>query len=124
MYLKLNKIYLIASILLLITEILIAVYLKTGFIRHTFGDFLVTILLYTSFKSIFEVDAIKLGITVLIFAFIIEFAQLINLLKILGLENNHLAKLILGSTFQLSDLVAYTLGIFFILIIEFKFDNL
>jgi hypothetical protein len=121
---KLNKTYLIISILLLVTEILIAVYLKTGFIRHTFGDFLATILLYTGFKSIFEVNSIKLGISVLIFAFIIELGQLINILEVFGLENNQLVKVVLGSTFHFSDLVAYTLGIIFVLAIEFKLNKL
>ena len=52
MHLKLNKPYLIITISLLITEVLIATYLKTGFIRHTFGDFLATILVYASFNSL------------------------------------------------------------------------
>jgi len=124
MNIKLNKTYLTISILLLITEVLIAVYLKTGFIRHTFGDFLATILLYTFFKSFFKLNSIKLGISVIIFAFIIEFSQWINILEIIGLENNHLVKVILGSTFQFTDLVAYTLGIIFILAIEFKLNKL
>lgn len=120
MYLKLNKAYLIITISLLITEVLIAIYFKAGFIRHTFGDFLATILVYTFIKSFFKVNAIKLGTAVLLFAFIIEFAQLINILKMLSLENNYLIKTILGSTFQITDLVAYTLGLVTIITLEFK----
>ncbi|GAA4238255.1 hypothetical protein GCM10022291_28030 [Postechiella marina] len=120
MHLKLNKPYLIITISLLITEVLIATYLKTGFIRHTFGDFLATILVYASFKSFFKINAIKLGVAVLLIAFTIEFAQLINVLKILNLENNYLIKTILGSTFQISDLVAYTLGLITVIILEFN----
>lgn len=124
MKLKFNKTYLIIFTLLLITEVLIALYLKTGFIRHTFGDFLCVILLYCFFKSFFELNSIKLGISVVIFAFIIEFGQWLNILEAFGLENNHLVKVILGSTFQFTDLVAYTLGIIFILAIEFKLNNI
>lgn len=120
MYLKLNKAYLIITISLLITEVLIAIYLKAGFIRHTFGDFLATILVYTFIKSFFKVNTIKLGTAVLLFAFIIEFAQLINILKMLSLENNYLIKTILGSTFQITDLVAYTLGLVTVITLEFK----
>ncbi len=39
MKLRFNKTYVIITIVLFITEALIAIYLKQGFIRHTFGDF-------------------------------------------------------------------------------------
>ncbi|WP_188465791.1 ribosomal maturation YjgA family protein [Bizionia arctica] len=124
MKIKFNKTYFLLFITLLITEVLIAKFLTTGFIRHTFGDYLVVILLYTFFKSFLLIKPFKVAISVLLFAFLIEFLQLCNLLKWLGLQNNTLAKLILGSTFHISDLVAYTLGIITILIIEHKRNQL
>tara|TARA_R110002096_G_scaffold420143_1_gene625086 strand:- start:4047 stop:4430 length:384 start_codon:yes stop_codon:yes gene_type:complete len=124
MDLKLNKTYLFITILLFITEALIAFYLKSGFIRHTFGDFLVVILVYSFVKSLIEINPFKLAIAVLLFAFVIEFLQLTNILSILNLENNHVIKLILGSTFQISDLVAYTLGIITVIIFEYKIYKL
>ena len=45
-----SKTYLAITITLLITEIFIAKYLKKGVIRHTFGNFLVAILMYSYFK--------------------------------------------------------------------------
>ncbi len=120
MTLQLNKTYLIITILLFAIEVLIAAFLTHGFIRHTFGDFLVVILIYYFFKSFFKINSITLAISILIFAFIIEFLQLVNILEILNLQNNHLIKIILGSSFQVSDLVAYTLGIITVLLIEFK----
>jgi len=116
---KLNKTCLALAILFLLTEILIAVYLKTGFIRYTVGDFLSTILLYCFFKSFLKIDCFKLGAGVLVFAFLIECAQYFNLLKLLNLEHYKLLTIILGSTFQVGDLVAYTLGILTVLIIEY-----
>tara|TARA_R110002049_G_scaffold116110_1_gene268483 strand:+ start:47011 stop:47409 length:399 start_codon:yes stop_codon:yes gene_type:complete len=120
MKLKCNKKYAIITLLLLITEALIAIYLKTGFIRHTFGDFLVVILIYCFIKSFLKIKPIKLAAFVLLFAFGIEFLQLSNFLTMLNLQNNYFAKLILGSTFHFSDLMAYTLGILSVLIIELK----
>ena len=122
MNLQLNKNYLSLTILLFIIEVLIAVYLKDGFIRHTFGDFLAVILIYSFFKSFIKINSVNLAISVLVFAFIVEFLQLFNLLEILNLNNNNLAKTILGSTFSITDLVAYTLGIFSVLIVEFKLN--
>ena len=58
------------------------------------------------------------AIFVLVIAFIIEFAQKMDLLKALNLENNSIAKLVLGNTFEPMDLVAYTVGFLSIIIIE------
>uniref|UniRef100_UPI00404ADB2E ribosomal maturation YjgA family protein n=1 Tax=Gelidibacter sp. TaxID=2018083 RepID=UPI00404ADB2E len=122
-HLTFNKTYFFTFLILLATEILIAVYLKSGFIRHTFGDFLVVILMYCFVKSFILIKPIYLAVGVLVFSFFIEFLQLFNVLKLIGLEQNSLANIILGSTFHLSDLLAYTLGTITILIIDLKFST-
>jgi len=43
----------IAFALLFLTEIAIAVFFKGGFIRHTFGDYLVVLLLYFFSKELY-----------------------------------------------------------------------
>lgn len=118
-----NQTYFFIFLLLLATEVLIAVYLKSGFIRHTFGDFLVVILMYCFVKTFIQIKTIYLAVGVLAFSFFVEFLQLFNFLSVLGLEQNSLAKLILGSTFHLSDLFAYTLGILTISIIDLQFSS-
>jgi len=123
MKLQLNKTYLIIAILLFIIEVLIAVFLKTGFIRHTFGDYLVVILIYCFCKSFIKIESFKLGVLVLMLAFSIEFLQLTNFLELLNLQNNHLAKLLLGTSFRFTDLVAYTLGVISIILIENKLQK-
>ncbi|GAA3610746.1 DUF2809 domain-containing protein [Flavivirga amylovorans] len=119
MALKFNKTYLIITLIIFTIEVLIATYLKYGFIRYTFGDYLVVILLYCFIKSFFKAAPIIVAIPVLIFSYIIELLQLINILDMLNLNNDYLLKLILGSTFHTSDLIAYTLGIISVLIIEY-----
>ncbi len=118
MTLKFNKTYFPLFTLLLVVEIAIAIFLKEGFIRHTFGDYLVVILMYTCIKSFSNIKPLAAAVGVLLFAFSIEFLQLFNLLDVLNLRDSHLAKLILGSTFHISDLIAYTLGVLTILCIE------
>jgi len=117
---KVNKIYLILTLLLLLVEICITAFLTEGFIRHTFGDFLVVILVYCSIRCFIEANPIYIAISVLGFAFIIEFLQLFNLLDYLHLRNHKLATIILGSTFHISDLIAYTFGSLLILAIDLK----
>lgn len=117
---KFNRNYFIATWILFSMEVLIAVFLKDGFIRHTFGDYLVVILLYCFFKSFIDAKPIYIASVVLVIAFAIEFLQMANLLEFLSLQNNNLAILVLGSTFQIGDLIAYSLGILSILIFEHK----
>ncbi len=63
------------------------------------------------------------ALIVLIIAFIVEFMQLTSFLEWFNLQDNNMAKIIFGSTFHVSDLVAYTLGIITTLIIENKLNN-
>jgi len=97
--------------------------LKSGFIRHTFGDYLVVIMLYCLLKSFVNIKPMPLAIIVLLISFSIEFLQLTPFLEWLNLQDNVYAKLVLGSTFHISDLVAYALGIISIIIIENKLNN-
>lgn len=113
-----KRTYFVLFIILLLIEVSIAYFLKTGFIRHTFGDFLVVILLYCLLKSFINFKPITMAIIVLFISFTIEFLQLTPFLEWLNLHDNTLAKTVLGSTFHVSDLVAYTLGVITIIIVE------
>ncbi|AUC80772.1 DUF2809 domain-containing protein [Lacinutrix sp. Bg11-31] len=103
---------------LLLVEIAIALLLKGGFIRHTFGDFLSVIVLYCLIKSFVDIKPGLLTIIVLLIAFVIEFLQLANILDFLNLRDNRLIATIFGTSFSIQDLVAYTLGALFILITD------
>ncbi|MDE1206046.1 DUF2809 domain-containing protein [Tenacibaculum larymnensis] len=96
----------------------IAIAQTSGFIRHTFGDFLAVILLFYLVKIFFNLSNKTVAVSVLIFAYIVEFLQLTPLLEFLDLENNRLAIIIFGATFSVVDLIAYTLGVGTILLLE------
>ena len=118
MKLKFNCYYFITFVLLFCIEALIAIYQKNGFIRHTFGDYLVVILLYCFLKSVIRGKTFQIALVVFIISYAIEFLQLFNFLEILKLQDDSMVKIILGSTFSIGDLIAYTLGIISILIFE------
>lgn len=106
----------IIFILLFLVELVIA---KTkGFIRHTFGDFLVVILLYYLVKSFVNFTPKKIAIGVLCFSFAVEILQYFKIVEILGLQDNKLMRIVIGSTFSFGDLIAYTLGIITVYFIE------
>jgi len=106
-----NKIfYRWATAILFATEVFIAVVIPSdSFIRHSFGDFLVVILLYCLVKSFIIVDNKPLAIGVWLLSFAIEFAQYFHLVDILGIHNK-IARIVIGTSFSVSDLLMYSLG--------------
>lgn len=104
--------------LLFIIEVLIALFVKDDFIRPYFGDFIVVILIYCTVKAFFSIKVIKTAIGVLIFAYFIELLQFLDFIKIVGLEDIQIAKVILGTSFSWTDILHYSLGILFVLVIE------
>ena len=103
--------YFDAFYILLLTETAIALFLKSGFIRHTFGDFLVVILLYCFIKSFIKTKPIAIALIVLLIAYAIEFLQLYNILDYIGLRDNKFVSIVLGTSFSIEDLIAYSLGV-------------
>jgi len=116
--LRFQKKYFVWAILLFVTEVLIAAYLNDRIIRPYVGDFLVVILIYCFVKSFLDIPTFPLAISVLAFAFFIEILQYFNLVKLLGLEGSKIARIVLGSSFEWIDLIAYTAGVIFILFVE------
>lgn len=116
-----NTFYFKLTIILLITEIAIALVLKDGFIRFTVGDFLASILVYVFFRSFLKLKPIYVAFLSLVISFSVEFSQFFNLLDSLEVRENQVIATILGSHFSISDLVAYALGIITIFIIDLKF---
>ena len=115
---RFHKTYFILTLLLLVTEILIAVYVNDNFVRPYVGDFLVVILLYCLVGSFVAIPVFTAAIAVLLFSFCVETAQYLQLVKLLELENNKIAKTIIGSSCEWTDLLAYTLGIVFVVVVE------
>nr|WP_321224817.1 DUF2809 domain-containing protein [uncultured Psychroserpens sp.] len=122
MIIKFNKPFFASSLLLFSIEICIAAFITKGFIRHTFGDYLVVILMYCAIRSFIKTKPLIIALVVLIIAFGVEFLQLYNLLDYLNLRDNKLAVIVLGSTFEISDLIAYSLGIITIFLIDIKIN--
>jgi len=111
--------YFSLTVLLFITEALIALYVHDDFIRPYYGDFLVVILIYCFVKSFMKVAVLKTAIFVLLFSFAVEASQYLNLVGILGLENSRLAKTVLGNSFSWSDILSYIAGMLVVICMEY-----
>lgn len=117
---KFNSGYFVSFIILLITEILIALYVNDQIIRPYIGDLLVVILIYCFIKSFLATPVIRTAIAVLIFAFTVEILQYFNLVEKLGLQNSKAARIIIGSAFEWKDLLAYVAGTAIIILVEMR----
>ena len=93
----------------LTAEIYIAVCVKGGFVRHYLGDVLAVILLYALARAIFSVTPSNLPLKIFVFAVALEIAQYFGVVQILGIENKIL-KIMIGGTFDLTDLLCYAAG--------------
>ena len=113
-----NKTYFLLALLLLAIEFLIGFYAHDAIIRPYGGDFLVVILLYCFVKSFIDLSVLPVAGGVLLFAYAVEVSQYFHLVSLLGLENSKVAKILLGTTFSVIDLLLYTLGILLVIIIE------
>ncbi len=115
--------YFFLLILLFATEVFIAVYLHDALIRPYGGDFLVVILIYCFVKSFLNTPVMATALAVLLFSYLIETLQYFHLVDMLGLEKSTIARIVIGTSFAWTDLLAYTLGVLLILTVEFAIKN-
>jgi hypothetical protein len=118
-----NKYYFYLTLLLLVIEIMIAKYVHDEFIRPYLGDMLVVMLIYCFVKSFIRTKVIPTAIAVLLFSYLIEALQFFKIVHILGLQQNKIARIIIGTSFSWVDILMYTIGIGIVIFIEKRIEN-
>lgn len=116
--LKFRKGYFFLSLILLLVLIYIALFVNDNFVRPFLGDVLVVCWLYLVAKSVVNLRCTVLAHGVLLFALAIEVGQFYNLVAVLGLEDYKVARIVIGSTFDWLDILAYVLGWLSIIVLE------
>lgn len=103
--------YLLLTVLIFLVEVLIATKLShIFFVRAYLGDVIVVMLLYTFVKSFVKVNNEKLILGILIFSFLIEFAQYFNIAEKLGFRPGSLMYIVIGNSFSWIDNLCYAAG--------------
>lgn len=116
---RLRKIYGVMFVAILITEILIALFVRDNFIRPYVGDMLVTVLI-CSFVRFFIPEKIKvMPILVFIFSALVEIGQYFDFVKLLGLDDNAFISTLLGRTFSFADLICYAIGCILFAVVDY-----
>jgi hypothetical protein len=114
---NINIKYLIFTLVLLSIEIFIAVFVHDQFIRPFFGDFLAVIFVYGGLCIFFQ-NSTKIATISLIIAFCIEILQYFKFIEITGLIKYKILAVVIGNSFSWLDILAYSFGFAFILLIE------
>nr|WP_321239439.1 DUF2809 domain-containing protein [uncultured Tolumonas sp.] len=118
MKISFNKRYFLAFFALFVTEVLIAKFMTDSFIRPFVGDYLVMILIYLFSRTWLKGNDRVQIFGVLLFCYSVEIAQKFNLVQILGLEQYRLARIIIGTHYDVNDLVAYSLAALTLLLLK------
>jgi len=113
-----NKKYFLLFLVVFATEVLIALYVKDDFVRPYLGDVLVVILIYCFVKSFLKIKVEIAALAVLLFAFLVEFCQYLNVVDYLNLRSNAIARTVIGTSFSWLDMLTYIIGIAIVLVAE------
>ena len=115
---RFRKGYALATVVLLAVEILIALFVGDRFVRPYLGDALAVVLVYCALNATLELRPFAAATLAFAVAVVIEFGQYFQVLRIVGLEGNAIARTVLGSGFDSHDFVAYAAGAIGMLAIE------
>ncbi|MBK1810547.1 DUF2809 domain-containing protein [Clostridium sp. YIM B02505] len=107
---KINRRYILSFIILFIIETLIALYVHDGIIRPYIGDILVVVLMYTFIRGIVKKRIRFLPVYLFLFASAVEIMQYFRFIDLLHLRSNRVASVILGTSFDIKDILCYLAG--------------
>lgn len=113
--------YFLIFLIVLATEILIALFVRDNFIRPYLGDLLVVVLIYAFVRAFFRISVKPAAALVLAFAFFVELMQYMDIVDALGLRGNKAARIAIGMSFSWEDLAMYVLGTALVLFAEMWF---
>ncbi len=107
---KKRLLYGIASAVILLVEILIALFVRDAFIRPYGGDILVTVLLCCFVRVFFPTGVRLLPLYVFLFAFAVEIGQYFDFVRLIGLADSAFFSTLLGRSFSWIDVLCYGAG--------------
>ncbi|NMC57010.1 MAG: DUF2809 domain-containing protein [Eubacteriaceae bacterium] len=114
---KINIKYIFSFLILLTIEVLIALFVHDKFIRPYIGDVLVIILLYCFIRSFLR--KIKfLPYYLFLFGIIAEILQYYKIIYLLNLQDNKILSIIIGSSFDIKDILCYLAAVIILIIWE------
>lgn len=117
---KRRIIYGVVFLILLVLEVLIALYVHDKLIRPYMGDIIVVMVLYAAVRVVRPEGFKLLPLYLFLFAALVEILQFFNLIELLKVEKNTLLRVLIGSVFDVKDILCYGIGCILLGIFEWK----
>lgn len=107
---KKRVLYTAVFLILLVIEVLIALFVHDRFVRPYLGDVIVVVVVYC-FVRIWIPERVRLmPLWVFLFAVCVEVLQYFRIVEVLGVENNAFLRTLIGTSFSWEDIVCYAAG--------------
>ncbi|WP_280672531.1 MULTISPECIES: DUF2809 domain-containing protein [unclassified Dysgonomonas] len=107
-------------LLVFVIEVFIALFVRDSFVRPFGGDILVVVMMYYFVKSFIQTKPLYIAVGVLLFAFAVEVGQYFNMIEVLGMQDNKVMRVVIGSSYSTIDLICYTVGASICYFVDFK----
>lgn len=112
--------YIVLTVILLAVEVLIALFVHDRIVRPYIGDMLVVVVIY-AFVRIWIPDSVRLlPLYVFLFATGVEILQYFNLVELLGVADHKFLRILLGTSFDVKDILCYAAGCALVWVAERK----
>lgn len=102
--------YAIVFFLLLVVEILIALFVHDRFVRPYVGDMIVVVVVYCFVRIAIPERFRFMPLWVFLFAVCVEVLQYLRIVEVLGVESNAFLRTLIGTSFSWEDILCYAVG--------------
>ena len=102
--------YALTTIILLVIEVLIALFVHDSIIRPYVGDVLVVVVIYKFVRIFVPERVVFLPLYIFVFSVGVELLQLVNIVDKLGLSDNRFFSVLIGTVFDIKDVICYAVG--------------
>lgn len=109
-----------AVIGILAVEIYIGACVRDAWVRPYAGDLLAVVLVYATLRMVLALPAPALATVSFLVGAIVEAIQYLGIPEILGIAHHPLLAVVVGTTFQWEDLLAYAIGALIALLLDAK----
>lgn len=103
--------HLAAAAILFAVEVVIALFVRDGFVRPYLGDVLATAMVYFAVRAVTPLGRAGAAAMALGLGVVIELGQLLNVLEHAGLGGSRVARVVFGGVFDVKDLACYAVGV-------------
>src|SRR5690606_2367921 len=117
-FLRFHSCFFIMALIVFAVEVFIALFVHDNFIRPYLGDVIVIWFVYYFIRAFVNIRAFYIAVFTLIFSFVVETGQYFKLIYLLGLEENTLARVVIGTSFSWWDIVCYIIGFSFLFLMD------